>query len=265
MLCIDIDSGPYEPFLKQFLIIHVPGTVSHYLLENKKGSGHSTLLCDVAKTLRDYHLKCSSPETESLKTCCALYGNVSKLMGKNMTSIWDSEKHSWVSSLKNAFARFTELLESRGQGWIEEEVKSAGPAAANSVLRQITLAPPKLTQTSCVLVQASFLDALELPKDDDKPVPALTKMIKDYVSLKSLNMEMLKGIFPSHVEKVEGFLHAVSDIMTGKMIRLQKESNDATNTLKPFRTGFGCDKLGFGWAFGLEQCVSTSSFIWGFI
>lgn len=52
-------------------------------------------------------------------------------------------------------------------------------------------------------------------------------MVKDYVSLKGVNMEMLKGIFPAHVEKVEGLLNAVSPIMTGKRIRLQKESNDA--------------------------------------
>lgn len=164
--------------------------------------------------------------------------------------IKDDEHFSWVRAAKAASIRFTMGLEEKGLSWAVEIVQSQGHEAAAARLKECSGLPASLRQLSSAIVQAPFLESMDGKITGDDTVPGLTKLVREYVTLKTLDMRQVGLLFPQHIEKVKSFLKAVSDEVVGRLQRTVKESDEAKSLVSKYRSGmmrelFGLPCKGF--------------------
>ena len=213
--------------------------MKHHVLEGTKG-GHCLLLSEAAKVLFDYHLQCPDPSSENMKVCTGFNVVLLKLVQKVKKLNCNDEDHPWVRSFEACSESFTALLEQHGVKWVQQALETSGAKIAANIFQECPVAlPPRLRQVSSAIVQASFLKSLEVCTDSNMQLPVLTQMVKDYVTLMTLDMETLNLLFPEHSQKVSDFIKNAAEIMKGRLVRMSKECSEASALLENFRTGLG--------------------------
>ena len=184
------------------------GLASSSCLEKKDGF-RGDLLQALAQHIADFQAACKDSLT--LRACCSLLVEMEKCFG----GLGDGDKGmAWVAAACSATSRFEKLFRHHAPLWIQERLQAQGPDGAWGCLNSCIL-PGFLKPYQAVLVQASFLQGLEIPQQGSKPGPQLMSQVKTYVTLNTLSHEHLNFLFPDMLEKIKNYTsRAVENIGT---------------------------------------------------
>lgn len=198
-------------------------------------------------------LKWSEPwEDEAdvpLDKYCQLCGDLNKVLASSAASdVADNECHQ---AAKKACFRLEQKVGVFGKSWAVTTWKAQGPEEITTMLDNLDFIPQALCPVLHLAKNASALDNLTpLTKTDlvdpEKDIPPLIKPVKKWISLLSLDSQLVSEYFPDQVaQDVESFKASVVSTVHTVLSQAQKELKEKTEIVDKYRQWQGVRMVGF--------------------
>ncbi|CAK9060608.1 unnamed protein product [Durusdinium trenchii] len=209
--------------------LRVEGMVSFDILREK----HGFLVRDLAQLLLDFHLGCPDEHCLTLKDCGNAFTNLQKVTEGAKKF---EDEINWIQSFTSCEERFSAKLRTATPEWIKAVLTEEGPAAAAEYAQGCIYSVPYVKPYCTVLINHNFLTEMALPENHGDWAD-LGKRIKDYVTLKTMDIDVVKLLFPEQAEKVPLFLQKIQEnVVNYKLASLKKELLDVEKKTEKYRS-----------------------------
>ena len=174
------------------------GAIESVFYHNIENKTHARFMVDIGTCLRGFHEKCPTPDALNLNECAGLHVCLVDLGRKAADFLKGSNCPEWMATFASAGGRFINDFAKQGREWIKKELEEKGVEAAGNMAFSCThLNKCKDLQVFCpILVQAAFLSKLELAREPTSDFTELTKRLKHYVSINSLDKDAFEFLMP---------------------------------------------------------------------
>ena len=202
-------------------------------------------MVDIATCLRGFGEKCPTKDALSLNECAALHVRLVDLVGRAAGFAKGNNCPAWMATFVSAGGRFINDFAKQGREWIKKEVDEKGvEAAGNMAFSCSHLSKCKDLQVfSPILVQAAFLSKLQLAVEPTSDFSELTKRLKHYVSINTLDRDAFQFLMPQLWKTLNDYQTNVGNNIIKVTQGEGKKSNNIDRIFKPFRLGSLCHSV----------------------